>query len=87
MVQYHIHRLSGALEKMPLFAATAVYEVGFSFIFILLYLVMLFLVLDIGRLVHIVPKAWLFDNGYTSIGIFAVMLLLLAMATYTIIIK
>lgn len=67
---------SGALEKMPLFAATAVYEVGFSFIFILLYLVMLFLVLDVGRLVHIVPKAWLFDNGHTSIGIFAVMLLL-----------
>lgn len=60
---------SGALEKMPLFAATAVYEVSFSFIFILLYLVMLFLVLDVGRLVHIVPKAWLFDNGYTSIGI------------------
>ena len=28
---------SGALEKIPLFAATAVYEVGFSFIFILLY--------------------------------------------------
>lgn len=78
---------SGALEKMPLFAATAVYEVGFSFIFILLYLVMMFLVLDIGRLAHIVPKAWLFDNGYTSIGIFAVMLLLLAMATYTIIIR
>ncbi len=67
---------SGALEKMPLFAATAVYEVGFSFIFILLYLVMLFLVLDVGRLVHIVPKAWLFDNGYTSIGIFAFMLLI-----------
>ena len=66
----------GALEKIPLFAATAVYEMGFSFIFILLYLVMLFLVLDVGRLVHIVPKAWLFDNGYTSIGIFAVMLLL-----------
>lgn len=67
---------SGALEKMPLFTATAVYEVGFSFIFILLYLVMLFLVLDVGRLVHIVPKAWLFDNGYTSIGIFAFMLLI-----------
>lgn len=67
---------SGALEKMPLFAATAVYEVGFSFIFILLYLVMLFLVLDVGRLVHIVPKAWLFDNGYTSIGILAFMLLI-----------
>ena len=67
---------SGTIEKMPLFAATTVYEVGYSFIFILMYLVMLFLMLDFGRLIHIVPKTWLFDNGYTSIGIFAVMLLL-----------
>lgn len=67
---------SGVIEKMPLFAATAVYEVGYSFIFILLYMVMLFLVLDLGRLAHIVPKTWLFDNGYTSIGILVVMLLL-----------
>lgn len=68
---------SGVIEKMPLFAATAVYEVGYSFIFILLlYMVMLFLVLDLGRLAHIVPKTWLFDNGYTSVGILAVMLLL-----------
>lgn len=67
---------SGTIEKMPLFAATAVYEVGYSFIFILLYLVMLFLMLDFGRLIHIVPKTWLIDNGYTSISIFAVMLLL-----------
>ena len=67
---------SGTIEKMLLFAATAVYELGYSFIFILLYLVMLFLVLDLGRLVHIVPKAWLFGNAYTSISIFAVMLLL-----------
>lgn len=50
---------SGAIEKIPLFAATAVYEVGFSFIFILLYLVMLFLVLDVGRLVHILNSATL----------------------------
>lgn len=67
---------SGVIEKMPLGLATAVYEVGYSFIFILLYMVMLFLVLDLGRLAHIVPKTWLFDNGYTSIGILAVMLLL-----------
>lgn len=76
MVQHHIHRLFGSVRENATFAATAVYEVGFSFIFILLYLVMLFLVLDVGRLVHIVPKAWLFDNGYTSIGIFAFMLLI-----------
>ena len=67
---------SGVIEKMPLDLAMAVYEVGYSFIFILLYMVMLFLVLDLGRLAHIVPKTWLFDNGYTSIGILAVMLLL-----------
>lgn len=67
---------SGVIEKMPLGWATGVYEVGYSFIFILLYMVMLFLVLDLGRLAHIVPKNWLFDNGYTSVGILAVMLLL-----------
>ena len=66
---------SGVIEKMSLGWATAVYEVGYSFIFILLYMVMLFLVLDLGRLAHIVPKTWLFDNGYTSVGILAVMLL------------
>ena len=67
---------SGVMEKMPLDWATGVYEVGYSFIFILLYMVMLFLVLDLGRLAHIVPKTWLFDNGYTSVGILGIMLLL-----------
>lgn len=64
---------SGAIEKMPLNMATCVYETGNSVIFILLYLVMLFLVLDLGRLVHLVPKSWLFSNSYTSLGIFVVM--------------
>ena len=66
---------SGAIERMPLDTATVVYEVGNSFIFILLYLVMIFLALDLGRLLHLVPKAWLVSNGYTSLGILAVMLL------------
>ena len=65
---------SGAIEKMPLNTATIVYELGTSVIFVLLYLVMLFLLLDLGRLVHLIPKSWLFSNGYTSIGILAVML-------------
>lgn len=66
---------SGAIEKMPLNAATVAYEVGNSFIFILLYLVMIFLALDLGRLLHLVPKAWLVSNGNTSLGILAVMFL------------
>ena len=65
---------SGAIEKMPLNIASVTYEIGTSGIFILLYLVMLFLLLDLGRLIHLFPKAWLFSNGYTSIGILAVML-------------
>lgn len=65
---------SGTIEKMPLNLASISYEIGTSSIFVLLYLVMLFLLLDLGRLVHLIPKAWLFSNGYTSIGILAVML-------------
>ena len=65
---------SGAIEKMPLNTATIVYELGTSVIFVLLYLVMLFLLLDLGRLAHLIPKAWLYSNGYTSIGILAVMM-------------
>lgn len=65
---------SGVIEKMPLDLASITYEIGTSGIFVLLYLVMLFLLLDLGRLMHLIPKAWLFCNGYTSIGILAVML-------------
>ena len=65
---------SGAIERMPLDVASVVYEIGNSAIFVLLYLVMAFLVLDLGRAVHLIPKAWLFGNGYTSLGVFAVML-------------
>ena len=65
---------SGAIERMPLDVASVVYEIGNSAIFVLLYLVMIFLVLDLGRAVHLIPKAWLFGNGYTSLGLLAVML-------------
>ena len=65
---------SGAIERMPLDVASVVYEIGNSAIFVLLYLVMVFLVLDLGRAVHLIPKTWLFGNGYTSFGVLAVML-------------
>lgn len=65
---------SGAIEKMPLNLASIVYEFGTSVIFIQLYLMMIFLLLDLGRLMHLVPKAWLFSNGYTSLAILVAML-------------
>ena len=67
---------SGVIEKMPLNMATVTYETGTSVIFILLYLVMIFILLDIARLMHIIPKAWLYSNGYTAMGLFVAMLVI-----------
>lgn len=64
---------SRAIDRMPLWLGSAFYEVGNSAIFVLLYLVMLFLALDALRLVGIVPKAMMNDNGWTSIAIAALM--------------
>jgi predicted MPP superfamily phosphohydrolase len=58
-----------ATDRLPMPLATAVYEVGTSSIIVLLYLTMLFFVLDIARLVHLLPAAWLRDNWWTTGGI------------------
>ena len=52
-------------DRLPLPLATTVYEVGTSSVFVLLYLFMLFLLLDLGRLVHIVPRTLLYSNWWT----------------------
>ena len=64
---------SRTIEKMPLQLATITYEVGNSVIFVLLYLVMLFFVLDIARWTHLIPKEWLFNNGYSTMALLALM--------------
>ncbi len=56
---------SHVTDSVPMPVAKACYEVGNSAIFILLYTVLLFLLLDIGRLVGIVPRTWLYSNLYT----------------------
>ena len=56
-------------DKMPMPLATAVYEIGTSSIFILLYLFMLFVVLDLGRLVHLIARTLLYNNWWTTGGI------------------
>lgn len=50
------------IDRWPMPVARASYETGNSTIFILLYTVILFLVLDLGRLAHIVPKSFLLDS-------------------------
>ncbi len=63
-----------AFDGMPLSVAQMSYEVGTSSIIVLLYLVMIFLLLDLGRLVHLVPKSFMYHNGYTALGIFVLLL-------------
>ncbi|MDO4163857.1 MAG: metallophosphoesterase [Bacteroides sp.] len=65
---------SRTIERMPLRMASTFYEIGNSSIFILLYVVMLFLVLDLGRLVHLVPRTMLYNNAYTSIGVLVLLM-------------
>ena len=57
-------------DNQPLPMAQAAYEIGTSSVIVLLYLVIIFLVLDLGRLAHLVPKTWLYHNGYVSLGVF-----------------
>ena len=66
--------LNGTLEKLPLPLSRILYEIGTSSILVLLYLVMTFLVLDIGRLVHLVPRSWLYDNGVTTVALLGFLL-------------
>lgn len=68
--------LSRSLDRMPLWLASACYEVGGSSVFVLLYAVMIFLVLDLGRLVHLVPRHWLYQNGYTAIALLVLMVVI-----------
>ena len=56
-------------DGLPLSVAQTCYEIGTSSIFIMLYLVLLFLVLDLGRLFHLIPRPWLYQNGWTSAAI------------------
>lgn len=61
---------SGALDRLPMTVATVCYEVGYSAIFVLLYVVLLFLLLDLGRLVHLVPAA-LLHHSWTGTALVA----------------
>ena len=60
-------------DNYPLPVAQAAYEVGTSSVIIMLYLVLLFLVLDLGRLVHLIPKSLLYHNWQMALGIFVLL--------------
>lgn len=61
------------MNRLPLGIASAIYNIGNKTLIILFYLMMTFLLLDLGRLLHIVPRTMLHDNLPTSIGIAVLM--------------
>ncbi len=61
--------LGRVIDHLPLSLARVCYDVGDSSIIVLLYLVLIFLVLDLGRLLHLIPASWLHQNFYTTIVI------------------
>ena len=60
-------------DTLPLSLAQWSYEIGTSSIMVMLYLVMLFLVLDLGRLMHLVPRSLVYHNWQSALVIFVMM--------------
>lgn len=61
------------LDRVPLHLAQGLYEFGTSWLFVMLYLVMIFLLLDIGRLVRIIPRSFMVANAWCTLAVFLLM--------------
>ena len=66
-------------DRLPMPVASAFYEIGTSSLFILLYMVMLYVLLDLGRAVHLVPHSFLYHSWK---GTFAVLAIMVSVFTY-----
>ena len=65
--------IGGLLEKMPLDLASIAYKVSTSAIIVLLYLTIIFIVLDVARLLHLLPAGWLRDSWVTTVAVTVVL--------------
>ncbi|MBP5307292.1 MAG: metallophosphoesterase [Paludibacteraceae bacterium] len=69
----------GRLDRLPMNLAACLYEVGTSFVFVFLYLTLLFLLLDLGRLLGMIPPSFL---SHSLIGTLTVTTLLAVVFAY-----
>ncbi len=69
--------MSRALDRLPMTVSTIVYKIGTSSMIVMLYSTLIFLLLDLLRLVRLIPRTALRDNAYMALGIFAAVALLL----------
>ena len=60
------------LDNKAMPVAVALYQLGNSSIFIGLYLLLFFLVLDLGRLIHLVPRSFLYNSWTGMVSIVAI---------------
>ena len=65
--------MSGSLDRLSLPLARVLYTIGTSSVVIMLYLVILFLVLDLGRLTHVVPSRLLTNSWTTTVAVVVLM--------------
>ncbi len=56
----------GVFDRMPLGLASAAYDVSTSWLIVFLYLLIAFVLLDVGRLCHLVPKEWVYNSTWTA---------------------
>lgn len=60
------------LDNKAMPVAVALYQLGNSSIFIGLYLLLFFFVLDLGRLIHLVPRSFLYNSWTGMVSIVAI---------------
>ena len=65
--------MSGALDRMPIGPATLAYEVGTSWVILLLYLILLFVVIDLALALHLLPRAWVKGSVMGSVAVGALL--------------
>ena len=65
--------LTRYLDRVPMWMARTAYNVGNKSLIVLLYLLMLFAVADLLRLVHVLPTAWVRDNWWACGALLALM--------------
>lgn len=67
------------LDHYPMAVSKFLYELGNSSIFITLYLAMVFIILDIGRIAHLIPNSFMFGS---RLGTASILILVVAIFIY-----
>jgi len=73
---FFVH-MAGNRDTWPLWLSSFMYEVGTGYLVVLLYLLLIFVVLDILRLIRVLPKHIFYNNAKTSLIIALALLVVL----------